>query len=53
MRSHGVFFFFVSKFIISGLKPVNLSFMYLQNKMRLLQDVLVDFGSRGDQMGIM
>ena len=37
---------FVGKFIISGLKPVHLSFLYLQNKKRLLQDVHVDFGSR-------
>ena len=36
---------FVCKFIISGLKPVHLSFLYLQNKKRLLQGVLVDFGS--------
>ena len=41
---------FVGKFIISGLKPVHLSFlyMYLQNKKRLLQGVHVDFGSRGE-----
>ena len=39
---------FVGKFIISGLKPVHLSFLYLQNKMRLLQGVHVDFGSRGE-----
>ena len=39
---------FVGKFIISGLKPVHLSFLYLQNKKRLLQGVHVDFGSRGD-----
>ena len=32
---------FVGKFIISGLKPVHLSFLYLQNKKRLLQGVLV------------
>ena len=31
---------FVCKFIISGLKPVHLSFLYLQNKKRLLQGVL-------------
>ena len=36
------------KFIISGLKPVHLSFLYLQNKKRLLQGVHVDFGSRGE-----
>ena len=40
--------FFVGKFIISGLKPVHLSFLYLQNKKRLLQGVHVDFGSRGE-----
>ena len=39
---------FVGKFIISGLKPVHLSFLYLQNKKRLLQGVHVDFGSRGE-----
>ena len=39
---------FVGKFIISGLKPVLLSFLYLQNKKRLLQGVHVDFGSRGE-----
>ena len=39
---------FVCKFIISGLEPVHLSFLYLQNKKRLLQGVLVDFGSRGE-----
>ena len=39
---------FVGKFIISGLTPVHLSFLYLQNKKRLLQCVLVDFGSRGE-----
>ena len=38
---------FVGKFIISGLKPVHLSFLYLQNKKKLLQGVHVDFGSRG------
>ena len=38
---------FVGKFIISGLKPVHLSFLYLQNKERQLQGVHVDFGSRG------
>ena len=38
---------FVGKFIISGLKPVHLSFLYLQNK-RLLQGVHVDIGSRGE-----
>ena len=32
---------FVCKFIISGLKPVHLSFLHLQNKKRLLQGVLV------------
>ena len=31
---------FVCKFIISGLKPVHLSFLYLQNKKRLLQGFL-------------
>ena len=36
----------VGKFIISGLKPVHLSFLYLQNKKRLLQGVHVDFGSK-------
>ena len=35
-------------FIISGLKPFHFSFLYLQNKKRLLQGVLVDFGSRGE-----
>ena len=39
---------FVGKFVISGLKPVHLSFLYLQNKKRLLQGVHVDFGSRGE-----
>ena len=40
---------FVGKCIISGLKkPVHLSFLYLQNKKRLLQGVHVDFGSRGE-----
>ena len=39
---------FVGKFIISGLKPVHLSFLYLQNKKRLLQGDHVDFGSRGE-----
>ena len=39
---------FVCKCIISGSKPVHLSFMYLQNKKRLLQGVHVDFGSRGE-----
>ena len=39
---------FVCKFIISELKPVHLSFLYLQNKNRLLQCLLVDFGSRGE-----
>ena len=39
---------FVGKFIISGFKPVHLSFLYLQNKKRLLQGVHVDFGSRGE-----
>ena len=39
---------FVCKFIISGLILVHLSFLYLQNKKRLLQCVLVDFGSRGE-----
>ena len=39
---------FVGKFIISGLKPVHLSFLYLQNKKRLLKGVHVDFGSRGE-----
>ena len=39
---------FVGKFIISGLKLVHLSFLYLQNKKRLLQGVHVDFGSRGE-----
>ena len=39
---------FVGKFIISGLKPVHLSFLYLQNKKRLLQGVHVDFGNRGE-----
>ena len=39
---------FVGKFIISGLKPVHLNFLYLQNKKRLLQGVHVDFGSRGE-----
>ena len=39
---------FVGKFIISRLKPVHLSFLYLQNKKRLLQGVHVDFGSRGE-----
>ena len=39
---------FVCKFVISGLKPVHLSFLYLQNKKRLLQGILVDFGSRGE-----
>ena len=34
---------FVGKFIISGLKHVHLSFLYLQNKKRH-----VDFGSRGE-----
>ena len=38
----------VGKFIISGLKPVHLSFLYLQKKKRLLQGVHVDFGSRGE-----
>ena len=38
----------IHKFIISGLKPVHLSFLYLQNKKRLLQGVHVDFGSRGE-----
>ena len=31
---------FVCKFIISGLKPVHLSSLYLQNKKRLLQGFL-------------
>ena len=35
-------------FIRSGLKPVHLSFLYLQNKKRLLQGGLVDFGIRGE-----
>ena len=50
LRSHGFYHLsiFVCKFIISGLKPVHLSFLYLQNKKRLLQGVLVDFGSRGE-----
>ena len=39
---------FVGKLIISGLKPVHLSFLYLQNKKRLLQGVHADFGSRGE-----
>ena len=39
---------FVGKFIISELKPVHLSFLYLQNKERLLQGVHEDFGSRGE-----
>ena len=39
---------FVGKFIISGLKTVHLSFLYLQNKKRLLQGVHVDFGSIGE-----
>ena len=39
---------FVCKLIISGLKHVHLSFLYLQNKKRLLQGVHVDFGSRGE-----
>ena len=46
--SPGVFCIFVCKFIISGLKPVHFSFLYLQNKKRLLQGVLVDFGSKGE-----
>ena len=33
---------------MSGLKPVHLSFLYLQNKKRLLQGVHVDFGIRGE-----
>ena len=50
LRSHGFYHqkYFVCKFIISGLKPVHLSFLYLQNKKRLLQGVLVNFGSRGE-----
>ena len=50
LRSHGFYRqeYFVGKFIISGLKPVHLSFRYLQNKKRLLQGVHVDFGSRGE-----
>ena len=49
LRSHGFIArsIFVGKFIISGLKPVHLSFLYLQNKKRLLQGVHVDFGRRG------
>ena len=39
---------FVGKFIISGLKPVHISFLYLQNKKRLLLGVHVDFGSKGE-----
>ena len=50
LRSHGFYHqeYCVCKFIISGLKPVHLSFLYLQNKKRLLQGVLVNFGSRGE-----
>ena len=50
LRSHGFYHqeYFVCKFIISGLKPVHLSFLYLLNKKRLLQGVLVNFGSRGE-----
>ena len=33
---------FVCKFIISGLKPVHLNFLYLQNKKRLLQGVAAE-----------
>ena len=49
LRSHGFYRqeYFVGKFIISGLKPVHLSFLYLQNKKMLLQGVHVEFGSRG------
>ena len=50
LRSHGFYrqSIFVGKFISSRLKPVHLSFLYLQNKKRLLQGVHVDFGSRGE-----
>ena len=50
LRSHGFYHqeYFVCKFIISGLKHVHLSFLYLQTKKRLLQGVLVNFGSRGE-----
>ena len=50
LRSHGFYRqeYFVGKFIIAGLKHVHLSFLYLQNKKRLLQGVHVDFGSRGE-----
>ena len=36
---------FVCKFIISGLQPVHLSFLYFLNKNRQLQGVLVDFAA--------
>ena len=39
---------FPTRRLFSRLKPVHLSFWYLQNKKRLLQGVLVDFGSRGE-----
>ena len=45
---------FVGKFVISGLKPVHLSFLYLQHKKRLLQGVHVhvDFGSKGESYNL-
>ena len=55
LRSHGFYHqeYFVCKFIISELKPVHISFLYLQNKNTLLQCVLVvDFGSRGESCNV-
>ena len=48
LRSHWLYHqeYFVCKFIISGLKPVHLSFLYLQNKKRLLRGVLAQKPAR-------